>query len=197
MVELERLTAEGITMVERRNTFGSARRGADLFEAHTGSSWRPRSGSKVNHANLTSAVIDAREFIAARRRAEREVLVPAGSRIAFSGGRDFNGHTLSWDALDRLRAKHADMILMHGGARTGADLIADKWAATRNVTVVPFPPDFVNHSRKSAPFKRNDTMLETMPVGVVVFPGGGIQDNLADKARKLGIPVWRPAEGGA
>jgi hypothetical protein len=23
------------------------------------------------------------------------------------------------------------------------------------------------------------------------FPGTGIQDNLADKARRLGIPVWR------
>jgi hypothetical protein len=23
------------------------------------------------------------------------------------------------------------------------------------------------------------------------FPGTGIQDNLADKARQLGIPVWR------
>ena len=27
--------------------------------------------------------------------------------------------------------------------------------------------------------------------GVLVFPGTGIQDNLADKARKLGIPVRR------
>jgi hypothetical protein len=34
---------------------------ADLFEAHTGSSWRPRSGSKVNHRALTSALIDSRE----------------------------------------------------------------------------------------------------------------------------------------
>jgi hypothetical protein len=23
------------------------------------------------------------------------------------------------------------------------------------------------------------------------FPGTGIQDNLADKAKRLGIPVWR------
>jgi hypothetical protein len=27
------------------------------------------------------------------------------------------------------------------------------------------------------------------------FPGTGINDNLADKARKLGIPVWK--SGGA
>lgn len=32
-------------------------------------------------------------------------------------------------------------------------------------------------------------MLDTMPIGVIHFPGTGIQDNLADKARKLGIPV--------
>jgi len=34
-------------------------------------------------------------------------------------------------------------------------------------------------------------MLEVLPIGVVVFSGTGIQDNLADKARKLGIPIWR------
>ena len=28
-------------------------------------------------------------------------------------------------------------------------------------------------------------------VGVMHFPGTAIQDNLADKAKRLGIPVWR------
>ena len=45
--------------------------------------------------------------------------------------------------------------------------------------------------RNAAPFKRNDRMLEALPIGVVVFPGSGISANLADKAKKLGIPVWR------
>ena len=43
---------------------------AELFEAHTGSAWRPRSGSKVNHGAMTAAVIDSRDFISARHRAE-------------------------------------------------------------------------------------------------------------------------------
>jgi hypothetical protein len=30
-----------------------------------------------------------------------------------------------------------------------------------------------------------------LPIGVIVFPGSGISANLADKARKLGIPVWK------
>lgn len=40
------------------------------------------------------------------------------------------------------------------------------------------------------PFKRNDQLLEALPIGIVVFPGSGITDNLADKARKLGIPLF-------
>ena len=33
--------------------------------------------------------------------------------------------------------------------------------------------------------------------GVLVFPGTGIQENLADKAKKFGIPVWRFGATGA
>ena len=44
--------------------------------------------------------------------------------------------------------------------------------------------------------KRNDAMLDVMPIGVIIFPGTGIQDNLADKAKKLGIPVYRVGVGG-
>jgi hypothetical protein len=47
--------------------------------------------------------------------------------------------------------------------------------------------DWTKHA-KAAPFKRNDQMLEVLPIGVIVFPGSGISANLADKAKKLGIP---------
>jgi hypothetical protein len=30
-----------------------------------------------------------------------------------------------------------------------------------------------------------------LPIGVIVFPGSGISANLADKARMIGIPLWR------
>jgi hypothetical protein len=43
--------------------------------------------------------------------------------------------------------------------------------------------------RKAAPFKRNDQLLDAMPIGVIVFPGSGATDNLADKAKMLGIPL--------
>jgi hypothetical protein len=97
---------------------------AEQFERHTGSAWRPRSGSMVNHRTLTAAMIDSRDFLAAKRRADNEVLLPAGPKIAFTGGLDFNDHSAIWDRLDKVRAKHLDMVLLHGGSPKGAERIA-------------------------------------------------------------------------
>ena len=194
-VELERLTAEGQTLLERRNAMELFRDiAADQFERHTGSTWRPRSGSMVNHRHLTSAMIDSRDFLAAKRRADNEVLLPAGPKVALTGGTDFNDHRLIWAKLDQVNAKHPGMVLLHGGSPKGAELIAAKWADARKVTQVAFKPDWTKHA-KAAPFKRNDAMLDVPPVGVLVFPGTGIQENLADKARKLGIPVMKFERG--
>jgi len=144
----------------------------------------------VNHRTLTSAMIDSRDFNAAKRRAETEVLVPTGPKIAVTGGMDFNDHRLIWDRLDKVHGKYPDMVLLHGGSPKGAEFIASRWADHRNVPQIAFKPDWTRHA-KAAPFKRNDALLAALPIGIIVFPGTGTQDNLADKARKLGIPVWR------
>ena len=196
-VELERHVAEGITLLERRNAFEFMRDfAADLFEAQTGSAWRPRTGSKVSHANMTAAMIDSRDFLSARRRAETEVLIPAGTKIAFGGGMDYNDHEQVWAALDKAYSKYPDLVLMHGGSPKGAERIAACWAEARKVTQIAFKPDWTKHA-KAAPFRRNDAMLAVMPTGVIVFPGSGITGNLADKARRFGIPVWQFSGDGA
>ncbi|RWL15121.1 MAG: DUF2493 domain-containing protein [Mesorhizobium sp.] len=197
-VELENLTAQGQTMIERRDAFELMRdQASGHYEQHTGSAWRPRTGSMVNHRHLTAAMIDSRDFLDAKRRAETEVMLPAGPKIAFTGGLEFNDHRMIWDTLDKVHAKHPDMVLLHGGSPKGAELIAAKWADNRNVPQVAFKPDWTKHA-KAAPFRRNDQMLGAMPIGIIVFPGTGIQDNLADKARKLGInPYDFRKKGGA
>lgn len=196
-VELERLTSQGLTLIERRHAMEFFRdQAADQFERHTGSAWRPRSGSMVNHRTLTAAMIDSRDFIAAKRRVDNEVLLPAGPKVAFTGGLDFNDHRAIWDRLDKVHGKHPDMVLMHGGSPKGAERIAACWADNRKVPQIAFKPDWTRHA-KAAPFKRNDQMLATLPIGVIVFPGTGIQDNLADKAKRLGIPVWKFGDSGA
>jgi hypothetical protein len=193
-VELERLIEQGLGLIERRNAFEFFRdHAADLYEAATGSAWRPRAGSVVNHRALTAAMIDSRQFLAARRRAETELLVPTGTRIAFTGGLDYDDYQRIWAALDKVRAKHPDMVLLHGGSPRGAERIAACWADSRKVAQIVFKPDWAKH-RNAAPFKRNDQLLDALPTGLVAFPGSGVSANLADKARKLGIPVWRFTE---
>jgi len=188
-VELERLLAQGLSLVERRNAHELMRDAAvTLFERHLGECWRPRAGSRASHQALTSAVIDSRDFIAAKRRAEIEPLTPAGTKIAFAGGVDCNDTSGIWAALDRVRAKHPDMVLLHGGTPRGAEKIASAWADKRTVAQIVFKPDWTRHA-KAAPFKRNDALLEALPIGLVVFPGSGVTDNLADKAKRLGIPL--------
>lgn len=189
-VELERLLAQGLSLIERRNAFEYMRDVAsDLYETHLGQSWKPRSGSKVSHAALTAAVIDSRDFIDARRRTQAQALMPAGAKIAFAGGIECNDHRSIWTALDRVHAKHLDMVLLHGGTPRGAEKIAACWADARKIAQIVFKPDWVRHA-KAAPFKRNDELLNTLPIGIVVFPGSGVTDNLADKAKRLGIPLF-------
>jgi hypothetical protein len=77
-----------------------------------------------------------------------------------------------------------------------AALIAARWADHRKVPRIAFKPDWTKHA-KAAPFKPNNQMVGVLPIGVLVFPGTGIQENLADKARKLGIPVWKFGNRGA
>ncbi|MEI4492099.1 DUF2493 domain-containing protein [Mameliella alba] len=195
-VQLETLIGIGQSLIERRDSMETFREtAADLYLRTTGTPWSPRSGSRVNHRQMTSAMIDSRDFLAAKRRADNEVLLPAGPKIAFSGG-ETTDHRTIWDRLDQVHAKHPDMVLLHGGGPKGAERIAATWANNRKVPQVAFKPDWVKHA-KAAPFKRNDRMLDTMPIGVIVFPGTGIQENLADKARKMGIPVYRLAKGSA
>ena len=196
-VELESLIAKGEALLDRRATFEHMRDlAAERYEAETGSAWRPRAGSLVNHRHMTAAMIDSRDFIAARRRADTELLLPKGPKIAFSGGTDYLDAKLIWAVLDKVLAKHPDMVLIHGGTPKGAEKAAACWADHRKVTQIAFKPDWAADG-KAAPFKRNDRMLDIVPAGVIVFPGSGITGNLADKAKRLGIPVLDHREGGA
>lgn len=188
-VELERATREGISLIERRDAMEFFREAAaEQFRLHLRKAWAPRTGSRIQHRTMTASMIDSRDFLDARLREKASALLPAGTRIAFTGGSG-DDHAAIWDALDKARARHPDMILLHGATPTGAERAAACWADSRGVAQVAFRPDWNRHG-KAAPFKRNDRMLEALPVGLIIFAGTGIQDNLADKAVKMGIPLW-------
>ncbi|MEM8986684.1 MAG: DUF2493 domain-containing protein [Pseudomonadota bacterium] len=193
-VELEQLVNEGMTLLEQLNSYTAMRDlAADRFRVEMGTPWRPASGSRASATPTTGAIIDSKDYIGARRRQREEALTPEGPVIAFAGGIEFEDIDAVFAKLDACLKRHPDMVLAHGGNKKGAELIAAKWADARGVHQIIFQPNWKRHN-KAAPFKRNDDMLALKPIGVVAFPGSGIVENLADKAREKGIPV---ARGGA
>ena len=165
-------------------------RGGEAYRTQTGSMWRPRRGSNASQTGtLTSAAIDARDFVRARKDRKTVAHLPQGTLVAITGGKDIANPAAVIDRLDKARAKYADIVLVHGGG-PGVEKIAASWAERNGVHQVVCKPDWNRHGR-AAPFRRNDELLNLLPKGVIAFPGSGITENLVDKARQLGIPVLR------
>ena len=187
--ELELKTDRAQNLSDRRDVFEQMRDAAsEAYRDLTGEVWRPRRGSHVSlTGKLTSAVIEARDFQRARKDRENTAHLPQGTLVAVAGGKEANDAGKIIAHLDRLKAKYADVVLVHGGG-PGAEKIAVGWAERNGVHQVVCKPDWEAHGR-AAPFRRNDELLALLPKGVIAFPGSGITDNLIDKARALGIPV--------
>ena len=193
-LELERLTERARNLGDRRDAFETMRDfAADAYRVETGQVWRPRRGSHTSRTGqLTSAAIDARDFRRARKDSETRAHLPQGTLVAIAGGKEVADGAAVWTTLDRTREKYGDMVLLHGGS-PGVEKIAASWAEARGVDQVVCRPDWNAHG-KAAPFRRNDELLKLLPKGVIAFPGSGITGNLVDKARQLGIPVYRVPE---
>ena len=192
-LELEMTTHRAQCLTDRRDAFETMRdQAAEQFRAETGNVWRPRRGSHASQTGkLTSAAIDARDFVRARKDRKTAAHLPQGTLVAIAGGKDVADPAAVIDMLDRTRAKHADMVLVHGGG-PGVEKIAARWAERNGVHQVVCKPDWDRHGR-AAPFRRNEELLNLLPKGVLAFPGSGITENLVDRARQLGIPVMKAA----
>lgn len=169
---------------------------ARLYLQETGSSWRPATGSRLNHgAALISAVVEGRDYLRARAESRRRASMPQGTPVLFAGGRlSFadadDAKTLAnnvWETLDRVCDHVADMVLVHGGDTKGLDRIAAGWAERRKVAQVAFGLDRRLGSR--AGFKRNEQMLSLSPRCVVAFAGNGVLERLVISAKANGVHV--------
>ena len=191
--ELERIIERAQHLGDRRDAFERLRdAAAERYRSDTGNMWRPRHGSHTSRtAKLTSAAIDARDFLRARDTEKTQAHLPEGTLVAVTGSKPVGDADRIYSALDNVRNKYKDMVLVHGGG-PGAEKIASRWAESRGVHQVVCRPDWNAHG-KAAPFRRNDQLLSLLPKGVISFPGSGISENLVDKAIQLGIPVKKYA----
>lgn len=78
------------------------------------------------------------------------------------------------------------MVLLHGGSPKGAERIASAWVDSRKVPQIAFKPDWTRHA-KAPPSDAMMPCSKSCPSGHCIPR----QENLGDKARKLGIPVMK------
>ena len=187
--ELELLTDRAQNLGDRRDAFELMRdEAANVYQHITTNLWRPRHGSHTSQTrDNTQAKIEARDYLKARKNREIDAHLPDGTLIAITGGKTVTDADAIWAALDKVRAKYPDMVLVHGDG-PGVEKIAARWAEARGVAQVVCRPNWNAHG-KAAPFRRNDDIINLMPKGLIAFPGSGITANLVDKARQAGIPV--------
>ena len=140
--ELELLTDRVQNLGDRRDAFEAMRDlAAEGYRTETGDTWRPRNGSHSSQTGkLTSAAIDARDYLRARKNRETSAHLPEGTLVAFTGGKDFDDVTAIWRSLDSIKIKYDDMVLLHGGG-PGAEKIAASWAEKNGVHQVVCKPE--------------------------------------------------------
>ena len=112
--ELELLTDRVQNLGDRRDAFEAMRDlAAEGYRTETGDTWRPRNGSHSSQTGkLTSAAIDARDYLRARKDRETSAHLPEGTLVAFTGGKDFRRRHRHL----ALAGQHQDQVRRHGPA---------------------------------------------------------------------------------
>ncbi len=159
---------------------------AEVYRIETGKPFSPVRGSKVSSV-LSASMIEARDYLAGRARTRREQHAPEGPVVAFSGGQQWHDHAQLWARLDAIKARVPEMVLATTAQSKGCDAIAAAWAAARGVRIVQFRLDRSQGNR--AAFVRNDRIVALKPVEAIVCEGSGVQSNLAQKLRQVGVPL--------
>ncbi len=169
---------------------GMAEAAAQAYEQETGEHYTPVTGDRTTRRAMeTGAVFEAKKLLEAADRADAERNKVTGTKIAVAGASDWIDSAPIWRRLDAALAKCPDMVLCHKGSR-GAERIAAAWAKSRKVPQILFRPNWAAHN-KAAPFRANDEMLTAKIKGAILFGGGGIGLNLAEKAEAKGLHVAR------
>lgn len=109
-------------------------------------------------------------------------------KVLVCGGRDFNDEKTVFDYLDNIHRRTPIANVISGAAR-GADLLGEKWATSKGVSIQRFPANWDKLGKKAG-FLRNQQMIdEGHPDLVIAFPGGRGTQDMVDRAKRHKIPV--------
>lgn len=174
---------------------------AECYEIETGCAFIPVSGSRASaRAQETGAVFEARQLLEQHDRETAARSRVDGVPLIVSGASDWTDVDVVFRTLDKVRERirqnrNQEIFICHKGSKTGAEMIAARWARARGIAQARFDPRWSAHGR-AAPFKCNDEMLDDKfaAAGVVLFGGNGVALNLGQKAEAKGLTVMRVAD---
>lgn len=158
---------------------------AEMYRAMSGWPWSPARGSRASRIS-TASQIAAIDFLRARQLDVRDRHNPQGPIVVFSGPAIWHDVDLLWNRLDLVREQIPHMVLITTAQRTGADLIAEKWASQNKVQTVRF--NLLGSGMKAA-FARNRKLRDLRPVMAVLCEGSGVQANLYEELAGAGVPI--------
>jgi hypothetical protein len=122
----------------------------------------------------------------------------AAFRVLLTGSRTWTDRAALERALDRQRAEHPDMVLVHGACPEGADQIGAEWAARNHVRQEPHPAEWRQGGQldRAAGFRRNTEMAASGP-DVCISANKGNSSGTAQctaGAGRYGVPI-QPVAG--
>lgn len=112
-------------------------------------------------------------------------------RMLVCGGRDYEDGQRVFAALNRAHAKRPITFLIEGGQR-GADRWGRKWAIAYGIAYRTFDADWDRYGKAAGPIRNSLMLAEGQPDGVTAFPGHEGTADMVAKAKRAGLPVWRP-----
>lgn len=110
-------------------------------------------------------------------------------RVLVTGGRDYRDRR----RVDEVLSGIEDLRLVISGGSTGADRLAEVWAAGRGVALAVFPAHWTALGRPAGPRRNAWMILHARPDLVLAFPGGTGTANMVEQATRAGIPVRKIA----
>jgi hypothetical protein len=106
-------------------------------------------------------------------------------RVLICGGRDYRNIDLVFKVLDEIK----DISCIISGGATGADRLAETYAAKRNIKTEIYKADWTKYGPAAGPI-RNGLMLQLgRPDLIVAFPGGKGTSDMIRKGVAAGVSV--------
>lgn len=109
-------------------------------------------------------------------------------RVLVCGGRKYRDKERLYGVLDKLHEGTKIDRIVCGGA-SGADLLAERWARERGVSLRVYKPDWDTYGLRAGPIRNKKMLDEEDPDLVVAFPGGGGTRDMVTRSFKEGLPV--------